>query len=373
MSTILWITWKDYGHPEAGGAEVVARELTARLCADGHAVTMLTCGYPGAPAQGQLGGVRVIRVGSSRYLHPFQAFGYYVRHLRGRFDIVIEEVNGAAPYFCVLFEHRARRFLLYHQLGRKNWLYEVPAPFGRLGYHILAPAATRLASLSGVPVITVSASTRAALAKHGFGPSRTHIISEGIQLQPLPSLAAVHKYDRPTCLCLGAMRAMKRTLDQVKAFEIAKQRLPGLQLKIAGSAAGAYGRQVLSYARRSPYAADITYLGHVSAADKLALLRQSHVILQTAVEEGWGLTITEAAAQGTPAVAYDVAGLRDSIRHQQTGLTTAENPASLAEAIVRLLTARNFYEQCRRAAWQWSRHITFQQSYQDFTRIVGLA
>jgi glycosyltransferase involved in cell wall biosynthesis len=296
-----------------------------------------------------------------------------MRHLRGKFDIVIEEVNGAAPYFSLLFERRARRFFFYHQLGRKNWLYEVPSPFGRLGYHLFAPVATRIASISQAPVITVSASTRETLAAHGFQPERTHIISEGIQIQPLEDLDGVPKYDRPTCLSLGAMRAMKRTLDQVKAFEIAKQQLPELQLKIAGSATGAYGQKVLAYIRQSPYAADIEYLGRVSSKKKVGLYQRCHVILQTAVEEGWGLTITEAASQGTPAAAYDVAGLRDSIRDRQTGLITPESPDQLADAIVRLLTKKNLYTRCRQAAWQWSQQITFQRCYQDFTHVVGLA
>lgn len=373
MSSILWITWKDSQHPEAGGAEVVAHELTKRLRADGHEVVMLTCGYLGANAHSYLDEVEVIRVGTSRYTHPFYALGYYMRHMRGRFDILIEEVNGAAPYFSVLFERRARRFLLYHQLGRKNWLYEVPPPLGRFGYHILAPAATRIASWSHAPVITVSTSTRKELAAYGFPPERTHIISEGIQVRPLASLDKVQKYSRPTCLSLGAMRAMKRTLDQVKAFELAKQQLPELQLKVAGSAAGAYGRQVLQYIKQSPYAADIVYLGRVGSEEKINLFRRSHLILQTAVEEGWGLTITEAAAQGTPAVAYDVAGLRDSVRHQLTGLVTPERPGQLAEGIVRLLTGKRLYERCRQAAWLWSQQITFEHSYRDFTRIVGLA
>lgn len=370
---LLWLTWKDYHHPEAGGAEVVARELATRLVRDGHKVTFLTCGYEGAPARDNLDGVEVIRVGNSRYLHPFQALAYYARHLRGKFDVVIEEVNGGAPYFSVLLERRARKFLLYHQLARTNWRYEIKPPLSQVGYHLLVPLATRLVALSRAPVVTVSESTRRVLAAHGLAPSRTHIISEGIELEPLSNLGAVKKFSRPTVLSLGAMRAMKRTLDQIRAFELTKKYAPQLQMKVAGSSSGAYGQQVLQAIAQSPHAADIEYLGRVSDADRLALMRRSHVILQTAVEEGWGLTITEAASQGTPAVAYDVDGLRDSVQHQHTGIITAPDPAALSRGVAQLLRDRTTYQRLRRAAWEWSKQITFDQSYRDFTTALGVA
>jgi len=371
---ILWITWKDYLHPGAGGAEVVARHLTSRLLGEGHQVTMLTCGYGSAATTDNLDGLRVIRVGSSRYLHPLQALRYYARHLKNSFDILIEEVNGAAPYFSVLLERRAKKFLLYHQLGRKNWLYEVPKPFSYLGYWLLAPAATRLASLSGAPVITVSDSTRQVLARHGFTPERTAIISEGLDdIEPVTDLQSITKFDRPTVLSIGAMRPMKRTLDHIKAFEAAKKQLPDLQMKLAGSSSNAYGKKVLAYAAASPYVSDIEYLGRVSDRQKWELMQRSHVILQTAIEEGWGLTITEAASQGTPAVAYNVDGLRDSIRNMETGIITSHTPAALADGIVQLLGDPTLYRQLRQAGWEWSKQITFDRSYQDFKQAIGLS
>lgn len=371
--SILWITWKDIRHPEAGGAELVAYELIQRLLREGHEVTMLTCGYLGAAAEDMLDGMRVIRVGSTRYLHPFQALMHYARRLRGKFDVLVEEVNGAAPYFSVLLERKAKKFLLYHQLGRKNWLYEIPHPFSYLGYYLLVPLASRLASLTRTPVITVSESTRQVLARQGFKPERTSIISEGLANEPVADLDSIKKYRRPTMLSFGAMRAMKRTLDHLKAFEIAKQTIPDLQLKLAGSSSGAYGQKVLAYAKASPYVHDIDILGRINDDEKFELMRKSHVIVQTAIEEGWGLTITEAASQGTPAVVYDVDGLRDSVRNGETGIVTRSTPAALAKGIGELLADPKYYEQLRRNAWEWSKHITFDQSYQDFKQIVGIA
>ncbi|HLZ14460.1 MAG TPA: glycosyltransferase family 4 protein [Candidatus Saccharimonadales bacterium] len=368
---ILWITWKDYGHPEAGGAEVVCHELCKLLIADGHEVTLLTTAYPGAKETTQPG-LRVVRVGSSRYVHPFQALLHYIRHARNAYDIVIEEVNGSAPYFAVFFGRRAKRFLLYHQLARRNWPYEIRWPFGHLGYYVLAPLATWLVSLARVPVITVSESTKRDLAQFGLAPKRTHIISEGLHIPPLDDLHKIHKYRRPTILSHGSMRAMKRTLDQIQAFELAKQFLPNLQMKISGSSSGTYGQKVLRYIAGSRYARDIEYLGRTTHEQKIKLMRRCHAILVTSVEEGWGLIVSEANSQGTPAVVYDVNGLRDSVKHAETGIVTDPHPSALATGIATLLTDTHLYATLRHKAWEWSKKLTFEQSYHDLKGILSL-
>jgi glycosyltransferase involved in cell wall biosynthesis len=367
---IAWLTWKDHKHPEAGGAEVVARELTKRLLADGHNVTMLTCGYGNAPKREMLDGVEVIRVGSNRYTHPFQAFAYYIRHMRGKYQLLIEEVN-AAPYFSVLFERKAKKYLLYHQMEGPVWFYEAKAPLSYIGHYLLEPIATRLLAGTRTPVVTISESTASDLVRYGFSPDRTHIISEGIEIDPALEIESLEKFDHPTVLSLGAMRAMKRTADQIKAFEVAKAVIPDLQMKIAGKNDGEYGERVMAEIENSPYRDDIEYLGKVSREEKVKLMQKSHVILQTAVHEGWGLTVTEAASQGTPAVVYDVNGLRDSVKHYKTGLVTDPSPSSLAYGIVKILTHPDMYGQMRQAAWEWSKRITFDKSYADFKQAIG--
>jgi glycosyltransferase involved in cell wall biosynthesis len=369
---ILWITWKSSGHPEAGGAEAVCYNLCKRMLADGHSVTLLTTTPTNPEREKKLAGLEIIRVGSSRYVQPLQALIYYIRHLRNKYDIVIEEVNGGAPYFAVFFGRKSRRFALYHQLGWRNWKHEFKAPISWLGYYVLVPIATRLMGLSRVPVITVSESSRTDLAKFGLPAHRTHIISEGLVTTPIATLDQVRKFAKPTVLSHGGIRGMKRTIDQVKAFEIAKKRMPELQMKISGTSTGKYGQKVFNYIAASPYAADIEYLGRTSDEEKLRLMQQSHVILVTSIEEGWGLIVTEANSQGTPAVVYDVNGLRDSVRNNETGLVTENTPDALADGIVSLLSDTTAYERIRRNAWEWSKQITFEQSYADLQRILGL-
>jgi len=156
-------------------------------------------------------------------------------------------------------------------------------------------------------VLTESESTKKDLLKYGFSRNKIKIFPIGIDIEPIKNISKVKKYSAFTLLSLGSIRSMKRTADQVKAFELAKNKLPDIQMKIAGEAESTYGRKVLNMIKNSPYKNDIQYVGKISKDKKKELMQKSHVILVTSVKEGWGLIVTEAASQGTPAIVYNVA------------------------------------------------------------------
>lgn len=345
-------------------------ELIDRQLAEGHQVTLLTATYPGANKKEQLpNGLRIIRIGSNRILHSLQALCYYLLRLRGKYDLIIETVN-TAPYFSLLFRGRAKGVAFYHQLARKVWFFEAAAPLSYIGFYLIEPIATWLLSRARTPLVTVSESTKQDLSHFGWSVDRTHIISEGICFEPIKTLQGVKKFDNPTVLSLGAIRGMKRTLDQIRAFEIAKQTIPNLQMKIAGEASGKYGEEVLAAINQSSCRKDIEYLGRVDEQQKKQLMQKSHIITVTSIKEGWGLIVTEAASQGTPAIVYDADGLRDSVRHHQTGLVVSPGPERLAAATVFSLRDKQRYQSMRQAAWQWSKQITFDKSYQDLKQAM---
>lgn len=366
---VLWFSWKDIKHPGAGGAELVMHEISKRLVAAGHEVTILTAAYDDAAQFDTIDGINIIRVGRNRYLQPAVALFYYLRHLRNKYDLLIEAVN-TAPYFGVFCKGRARSVLFYHQLARQIWFHEAPFPINWIGYLFLEPVATFLLGKSRSTVITVSESTKRDLLRFGFKAERIHIVSEGLHIEPVEDLGKIKKYAKPTMLSHGAMRGMKQTLDQIKAFEIAKQTIPDLQLKVSGSSSGAYGQKVVAYIQASPYTKDIDYLGRTTDAQKMELMQKCHLITVTSVKEGWGLIVTETNSQGTPAVVYNADGLRDSVRNTETGIVTDPNPEALAQGIVRILQDPVAYQTMRHNAWEWSKQITFEQCYKDVIEAI---
>ena len=362
---ILWLTWKDMSHPAAGGAEVVNEELAKRLAADGHEVRFVVGGYEGCAPTEERDGFSIIRVGG-RFSVYWRTHRYYKKHLSTWPDLVIDEVN-TMPFFAKFYV-RERNLLFVHQLCREIWFYQMPFPLSIVGY-LLEPLYLWL--LRDREVVTVSESTKRDLMRFGFKEERIHIISEGIELAPVADLDAVQKFEKPTMLALGAIRPMKRTDHIVRAFELAKERIPDLELVVAGKADGAYGKRVLEQIARSPYRTSIRYAGAVSKEEKVALLQRSHVLTVASVKEGWGLVVTEANSQGTPAVVYDVDGLRDSVRDGETGLVAKENtPEGLAAAVGELLADSVRYGEFQKRGWEWSGRVTFERGYQELKDVI---
>jgi glycosyltransferase involved in cell wall biosynthesis len=370
---ILWLTWKDRKNPSAGGAEVVNEALAKRLAAAGHQVILLVAGFKnGAPEPARttddvqsggeiIDGYKIIRLGNKWTVY-WQAYKYYKRNLKGWADLVIDEMN-TIPFFAKFYV-KEKNIILCYQLCRQIWFYQMFFPLNLMGY-LIEPFYLWL--LRKQIVLTESESTKKDLQNYGYKKDNIHVFNIGSEIGSVPDLMALAKYSEPTILILGALRSMKRTLHAVKAFEIAKAELPNLRLIVAGAAEGKYGKKVLKVIKKSKYRDSIDYLGKVANEKKIEIMQKAHLIAVTSVKEGWGLIVTEASSQGTPAVAYNVDGLRDAVKNEETGLVTEKNtPNGLAEKIVELMRDKEKYAKLREAGWHWSKEINFDNSYGQF-------
>lgn len=365
---ILILNWKDLKHPKAGGAELVTETIARRLVKEGNKVTLFTAGFPDALLEENIEGVQIIRRGGQKTVY-FRAFQYYRKHFKGQFDLVIDEVN-TIPFFAKFYA-KEKNILFIHQLCRKIWFYEAPFFLNLIGY-LIEPFFLRL--LKDRRVIVVSESTKNNLLKHGFKKENINIISEGIELKPLSILPSIQetKEKMPTILYLGSLRKMKRACHVIKAFEIAKKDIKNLRLWIAGKKEKNYFKKIMKLIDGSVYKKDIVYFNKVTSEKKAELLQKTHLICVTSVKEGWGLVVTEANSQGTPAIVYNVDGLRDSVRDNTTGLICQENtPKNLAKNIIYLLTNKEKYNDLRIKAWKWSKEINFENCYKDFINIIN--
>lgn len=361
---ILWFTWKDVKNPYAGGAEIVNEELAKRLVKDGHEIIFLVRGFPGGKKEEMVNGYKVIRMGNYHTVY-WEAYKYYKKNLKGWADLVIEEVN-TIPFFCNFYV-KEKSILFFHQLCREIWFHEMGFVKGLVGYVL---ESIYLLLLGNREVITVSESTKKDLNRFGFRRNKIKIISEGIEIEPVQNLD-IKKFENPTMLSLGAFRPMKRTDHIIKAFELAKKELPDLKLVIAGDMVGAFAKKVLEIIENSPHKDSIECLGRVSKEKKIELMQKSHLIAVASVKEGWGLVVTEANSQGTPAVVYDSDGFRDSVRHEKTGLICKKNnPENLSKKIKKIMADKDEYEKIRLNAWEWSKEISFEKSYEDFKKII---
>jgi glycosyltransferase involved in cell wall biosynthesis len=81
-------------------------------------------------------------------------------------------------------------------------------------------------------------------------------------------------------------------------------------------------------------AAWATLLGHVTRGQLRDEYRRAWIVGSASLAEGWGLSLTEGAACGTPAVATDISGHRCSVVAGETGVLAPEDDLGRAIATV---------------------------------------
>ncbi len=321
---ILVLNWRDLSHPAAGGAEVYTEQVLRRWAAAGHEVTLFAAAVAGRPAAELRDGYAVVRAGN-RFTVYREARRWFQRHGRGRFDVVVDETNTVPFLAHEWVDDGARTIALVHQTCEEIWHHNAPPLVAHLGRLALEPR--WLHRLSASPVLAVSDSTRDALAR--FGARDVTVVPEGYE--PPVALPVVGKESVPTAVFCGRMVSYKRPHDVMRAHQLARREIPDLRLWMIG------GGPLLDklHAGAPP---GVEFVGRVSEGVKHDMMARAHVHLATSVREGWGLVVTEAAALGTPTIAYDVPGLRDST-HAAGGVVVPPSPAAMARWIGELLPA----------------------------------
>ncbi|HEX4089380.1 MAG TPA: glycosyltransferase family 4 protein [Trebonia sp.] len=320
---ILLLNWRDLSNPAAGGAESYTEQIARRFVRAGATVTLFTSAYPGGAPYDWSNGYLVIRKGSR--------FGVYwaaARHLKryaGQYDAVIDFQNGipffaprwappAMPVVCVIHHVHQRQFDLYF-----------PWPMNHVGRLLEGRVSRRV--YGDRPMVAVSPSTRAEMRRELAFRGPVSIVPNGVDVPP-PS--ALPRSAGPTIALVTRLVPHKQIDQLVAAVPELLRRWPELRVTIAGTGAGrpALAEQV----RGLGLEAAVSLPGRVSEQAKSDLLSRAWLTVAPSAAEGWGLTVIEANAVGTPAVAYDVPGLRDSVRHGVTGWL-AQPGQSLAAAL----------------------------------------
>ena len=357
---IAWFNWKCIRHPEAGGAERFTHEVARRLVDKGHEVTIVTSRPEGLPAEEEIAGYRVLRAGG-RYTVYLKARKIYMEALRGKVDLVVDEVN-TLPFFTVKYA-REPVVALIHQLAREYWLLELKPPISWIGY-ILEPK--YLSLYKHTPTITVSESTKRDLEKLGF--ERIYVVPEGLNMKPLGKTP--EKNGDPAVIFLGRLKKTKQPDHAIKAFKLVAEKISDAKLLIVGD--GPLKSKLHRLVKRLKLEGRVTIYGRVDEERKIELLREAQALIFPAVREGWGLVVLEANACGTPAVGYDVPGLRDSIRHGETGILVPPGDVkALTEALTHLLTDDGLREKLSKNALEWSRQFSWDKTAEEFLKMIN--
>jgi glycosyltransferase involved in cell wall biosynthesis len=290
------------------------------------------------------------------------------RHLRKyarTYDAIVDCQNGIpffAPFWapagaavvCVVHHVHQRQFDMYFR-----W------PVNHVG-RLLEGRVTRLV-YHDAPFVAVSPSTRAEM-RHQLGLRvPIHIVPNGVQTlhrSDLPRAA------RPVIAVVTRLVPHKRMHLLVEAMPALLRRWPDLHVDIAGD--GPARADLARQARALGLEGSLSLPGHVSQQVKSDLLSRAWLTVAPSLAEGWGLTVLEANTLGTPAMAYDVPGLRDSVRDGLTGwLVPAERDLAmpLMNALSELCdpARRRLIEAESR---RWARRFCWDDSAERLARVV---
>jgi glycosyltransferase involved in cell wall biosynthesis len=309
---VLVSNWLDLRNPQAGGAEIHLFEIFRRLVERGHDVRLVCSGWDGCPEQEEVEGLRVTRVGGR---HSFALRGRAaVRSALAaeRPDVVCEDIN-KLPLFLAGLTDRPFCAIVPHLFGSTAfeeanvamasivWLAERPLPamYRRAGWH------------------AISESTRDDLVARGVPAERIRVIHPGVDSERYQPLAGLARTPHPTFVYVGRLKRYKGVDLAIRALAVARRTRGDLRLLIAG---GGDHRPALEALTDELGQRDaVHFLGFVTEEAKLTLFRTAWANLFPSPKEGWGITVVEAAACGTPSLASDSPGLRDSVRHGETG------------------------------------------------------
>lgn len=350
---LLLVNWQDIQNPEAGGAELHLFELFSRLAARGHRVRLVCAGFPGGASREVVDGIEVHRTGGR---HTFALLGRRAvrRALRAEVpDVVVEDIN-KLPLGVPTLTDRPVYAIIPHLFGTTAFR-EAAWPMAATVWAAeqLIPRVYRRARFHAI-----SDSTRDDLVARGIPADRIDVVCPGVDAVRFTPDPAVGRHLPGRFVYVGRLKRYKGVEHLVRALAIARQTRPELSVDIAGSGDD---RPRLEALTRSLGQADhVRFLGFVDEATKISLLRRAVANVFPSPKEGWGITVMEAAACGTPSLASDAPGLRDSVRDGVTGLLVPHgDAAALARAMLQLADDGATVERWGRAARQHAERLSW--------------
>ena len=322
---VLMVNWQDLENPQAGGAEIHLFEIFTRLAGAGHRVRLICSGWKSGPPEVRLDGIDVRRVGR-RNSFAVLGRGAVRRAIRQeRPDVLVEDINKLPLYlpmitdvpFCALVPH----------LFGETAFQEAPWPMAAAVWMAERPLA---AGYRRAAFHAISESTRDDLVARGVAADRIRVIHPGVDSVRFAPSPAVPRSTEPRFLYVGRLKRYKGIGLAIQALAVARRTRPDLRLDIAGT--GDYRAELERLTVELGQEAAVTFHGFVLEAEKVSLLRRAWANVFPSPKEGWGITVVEAAACGTPSIASDSPGLRDSVRHMETGYLVPHGDVSALAA-----------------------------------------
>lgn len=352
------LAWRDLDDADAGGSEVHADEVMRRWAELGLEVVHRTSFAEGLPDEAERNGYRVVRRGS-RYTVFARTIASELTHRMGPFDALVEIWNGV-PWFSPVWCRQPRVTVLHHVHG-PMWDQMLPGPLGPAGRFLearLAPPFYR----RGLTV-TGAETSREELIELGFRPDRVVAVPYGVDPRFSPGGA---KTAHPSVVAVGRLAPVKRFDRVIDAVVAARRDVPGLTATIVGR--GPLADELQARIDAADAGSYVRLAGRVDDDALIDLYRSSWLVASGSIAEGWGLSLTEGAGCGTPALATDIRGHRNSVLDGRSGVLVS--PERLATTMIELLNDRPRLDRLAAGARDWGASLTWERSALGLTQAL---
>jgi glycosyltransferase involved in cell wall biosynthesis len=342
---ILIVNWRDIRNPAAGGAEVHLQEVARRLVRDGIPCVQYAHAFPGCSPVETVEGVEIHRTGGAFLFNYTAFFGLRRWVKRHRIDVVIDDSN-KIPFLLPWISPVPVVARFHHLFGRA--IFRETNPLAAL-YVYLFEGLIRFV-YRGVPVITVSPSTQAELEAKGLGP--ISLAYNGVSRALYHELPDIVR-EPFLVFHVGRLMRYKNVETLLRAFALLRKDFPLARLVVGGD--GNDRARLEKIAAELRLGESVEFRGFLTPLEMIRLYNEAAVFVNPSLKEGWGLTSIEANACGAPVVAADSPGLRDSVRHGETGLLVPPlDPAAFAAAITSILGNPETAARLRTGALEWA-------------------
>ena len=362
---ILLLNERDPEHPKQGGAETHVYELFGRLATRGYEITHLSALFGGAARNEELAGIKIRRPAGLPLYYPAAAWLTRRETHAGRFDLVVECLN-KVPFYSPLYSSVPVLALCHHLFGE--------VAFQQVAWPIAATvwAAERLIpSVYGdCRFLAISESTRGDLQHRGIAEDLIRVSHPGIRQPHDVAIPEAHR--RRGVVYVGRLEAYKHIDVMLRAMAELAHEFPDTPITIIGQ--GRARRGLESLARELGLGSRTRFTGFVSDRERDRLLAQARVCVCPSEKEGWGLTVVESNAVGTPVVASDADGLRDSVRDGETGfLVRAGDVSGFAKRIGALLGRDDLALKMSASARSWAKRFDWEVASDDLAQAIARA
>jgi len=363
---VLLLNERCHENPLAGGAETHLFEIFGRLAVRGVQTELLCCSFPGAALRTQHRGMAISRVGTRFSFYAHVAGEVRRRVAAGEVDLIVEALN-KVPFFSPVYVRRLPVLVIHHHLHGWTAFRQVPPwlALPSVALEALVPLVYRR-----VPFVTISASSKTDLVRRGVAEEHIDVVPCGLDHALLKAGPIAER--EPLIVALGRLEPYKRLDLLLRAMVRVLAELPLARLLILGR--GQDEARLRALAACLHVAESVHFAGYVSEVEKARWLQRAALLVQCSRREGWGLTVVEAYACGTPVVATDVPGLTDSVQDGVTGvLVRRARPAPLAAAITKLLADDEARRRMSRRALAWSAYFDWDESAEAVLRAARRA